>query len=214
MSSCCYSEEYGERFSEKEARRTARRFRRKGLRGSAGALAAGLAATGVDGATVLEVGGGVGGIQAHLLRSGAARAVNVELSPSWEGAARRLFAELGLGDRVERHVADFVDLAGQLPEADLVVLHRVVCCYPDWRAMLGAAAGRTRRALGMTLPRDRWWTRATVAVGNGFFALRRRDFRAYVHPVAPMLDALRQGGLQVVGDSQGPVWRTLILARE
>jgi hypothetical protein len=39
---------------------------------------------GIAGASVLEVGGGVGEIHLELLRRGATRAVNLELSPAYE----------------------------------------------------------------------------------------------------------------------------------
>lgn len=211
MPSCCYRDEYGELFSEREATRTARRFRRKGLRGSAQRLADAVIAAGVDGASILEVGGGVGHVHTRLLQAGAARAVNVELSPGWEAAARDLLFDLGLEDRVERRLGDVVDEAGRLPEADVVVLHRVLCCYPGWREMSDAAVSRTRRVLAITLPVDRWWTRAAIGAGNLLFRLRGRDFRAYVHPVADVLERVRAAGFRVVHDHRGLVWRSVVL---
>ena len=55
-----------------------------GLRGR---LVGFLGEAGVGGATVLEVGGGVGGIRIELLRRGAERSVNLELSPAYEREA-------------------------------------------------------------------------------------------------------------------------------
>ena len=49
---------------------------------------------GLEGATVLEIGGGVGEIQIELLKSGAARAVNLELSPAYEAEATELLRDL------------------------------------------------------------------------------------------------------------------------
>lgn len=213
MPSCCYGDEYGELFGGREASRTARRFRRKGLRGSAEELTGAVIAAGVDGASVLEVGGGVGHLHTRLLQAGAARAVNVELSPGWEAAARDLLVDLGLEDRVERRTGDFVDEAGELPEVDVVVLHRVLCCYPRWRAMGDAAVSRSRRLLAITLPVDRWWTRAVIGAGNVLFRLRGRDFRAYVHPPAEVLERIRGAGFRVLHDHHGLVWRTVVLER-
>jgi hypothetical protein len=48
--------------------------------------------SGIEGATVLEVGGGVGEIQIELLRRGAERSVNLELSPAYEREAERSWA--------------------------------------------------------------------------------------------------------------------------
>lgn len=213
MPSCCYSEEYEEHFTPREASRTARRFRRRGLRGSALELVDAVTATGLDGATVLEVGGGVGHLHVRLLQMGAASAVNVELSPSWETAAGDLLADLGLDDRVDRRIGDLVDDAAELPEADVVVLHRVMCCYPDWRAMADAAVSRADRVLGITIPVDRWWTRAVVWGENRIRTLRGRSFRTYVHPADDVFAHIRQQGFRTVHDRHSLVWRTVVLER-
>lgn len=213
MAECCYSGEYAEFFSERAARRTARAYLRRGLRGSARDLADAVAAASVADATILEVGGGVGGIHVDLLERGAARATNVELSPSWEQPAAHVLARKGLEDRVDRRVGDFVTQAAALPRADVVVLHRVLCCYPDWPALLGAAMGRSRRLVAFTVPADRWVTRASVAAGNVLLRARGRRFQAFVHPPGPMLGALSGAGFHVRFDRSGLVWRTIAAER-
>jgi len=50
---------------------------------------------GVEGKTLLEVGGGIGAIEIELLKAGMARAINVELTPTNEAAARELLVEAG-----------------------------------------------------------------------------------------------------------------------
>src|SRR4029079_3231179 len=93
-------------------------------------------ARGLAGRTVMESGGGVGEIQIELLKHGAERTVNLELVAAYDGEARRLLAEEGLQDRAERRLHDIaVDPEGVEP-ADVVVLHRVVCCYPDYERLL------------------------------------------------------------------------------
>jgi hypothetical protein len=213
MAECCYAGEYGEFFSEREADRTARRFERRGLRGSARVLADGVVEAGVDGGSVLEVGGGVGDLQIELLRRGAAEAVNVELSPSWEPAAGRLLERSGLGGRVQRRVGDFVALGEELPRADVVVLHRVLCCYPHWPAMLDAALGRSRRLVAVTVPVDRPWTKVVVAAGNALLRLRGRQFRAFVHPTHRVIATMQAGGFRIRSDHAGLVWRTIVAQR-
>src|SRR5712691_1151450 len=91
-------------FTERVARRDAQRYRRRGLGKVARRLVALVAGKGAE---VLEVGGGVGAMQIELLRAGAERAVNVELSPAYEPEAEKLLRETGLEERVERHVLDF-----------------------------------------------------------------------------------------------------------
>ena len=214
MPSCCYGDEYGSMFDPKEASRTASRFRRRGLRGSARELVNVLASVVPPGSRVLEVGGGVGQIQVALLEAGiVSGAVNVELSASWDDAARQLMAERGLFDRIDRMVGDFVDLAPGLPEVDVVVLHRVVCCYPDWRAMLEAAQAKAKRVVALTVPRDRWWMRVGIRVVNLGLRWRGVSFRGFVHPPEAMIDLLSSAGFSLVHDSTGSVWRTVVAER-
>ncbi len=213
MPSCCYPDEYGRLFNGTEAARAARRYRRRGLVGSARDLAQALRTRGIEGLTVLEAGGGVGAIQAELLAAGAARAVNVELSPEWEGAAADLFADLGMSGRVERRLGDFVDEAEALSPADVVILHRVVCCYPSWERLLAAGISHARQLLALTFPVDRWPVRTVIGFGNVWMRLRRRSFRAFVHSPEAMMATAAEAGFVPGYDRSGRVWRTVVLER-
>jgi magnesium-protoporphyrin O-methyltransferase len=211
LSSCCDRNEYGEVFTAKEAEDVARRFRRRGLTGTRAELAAAVQAIAPPGATILEAGGGVGDIQITLLEAGAERTTNVELSRSWEAAAEELLAEHGVRDRVTRVLGNFVEV--DLKPADIVILHRVVCCYWDWNGLLQTAAARARRAVGLTFPVDRWWTKGFLALANIPNRVRGRTFRAYIHPPSEMIGALTRLGFEVAHDHAGPVWRTVVLQR-
>ena len=67
MSSCCTPRGYRRVFSARSAERQARRYRSRGLDRTSRRIAAALLARGVEGATVLEAGGGVGALQVELL---------------------------------------------------------------------------------------------------------------------------------------------------
>ena len=121
---------------------------------------------GIAGATVLEIGGGVGEIHLELLRRGAERAVNLELSPAYDAEAARLASEAGVQDRVERRLHDIAVDPEAIAPADVVVLHRVVCCYPDYERLLGAAAAHARRALVFSHPRRNLISRADRGRGE------------------------------------------------
>jgi magnesium-protoporphyrin O-methyltransferase len=86
MSDCCSPKGYSSIFSEKRAHAEARRYRRRGLDRTSRRIAE-LLQQGIAGRTLLEVGGGIGAIQIELLRAGITRAVNIELTPTYEGAA-------------------------------------------------------------------------------------------------------------------------------
>ena len=188
MAGCCDSP-----FTARQARLAAARYRKRGLGGTSRDLVA--LAGDVSGASVLEVGGGVGAIELELLAAGAARATDVELSGEYEEEAQKLLVERGLSDRVERRVGDFV--TEPVEPHDVVVMHRVVCCYPDVDALVRAAAGRTRRRMLLTYPQERWYTRAGLGVINLFLRLNGSDFRVFVHPVTRMAAAAKEKGLEL-----------------
>ena len=96
-------------------------------------------AEGVDGSLVLDIGAGVGAIHLALLEAGARRAVDVDASREYLAAAREEAHRRGLDERVEYRYGDVVELVDELPQADIVVLDSVICCYPYLPALLNAA---------------------------------------------------------------------------
>lgn len=213
MSSCCSPDEYKSVFSEKEAQSTLRAYRRKGLGDDERRIVDFVRSRAAPGYSVLEVGGGVGAIQLELLRDGAARATNVELAPTWESAAAELIREEDVADRVERRIGDFVSEAGSVEPADVVVMHRVICCYPDADGLVGAAAEHTRRYLLITVPRDNWGAHLFVTLLNTFFFVRRLRFRSRVHPIPTIVAAGERAGLRVVDGHRGRIWQFIALER-
>lgn len=204
MTNCC-AHDYETIFGRKTADRDARRFRRHGLRGSAKALAE--LAGDVRGESVLEVGGGVGAIEIELLEAGAERATNVELASTYEDAAGELLAERGLSDRVDRRVGDFVTEEDAIPAHDVVVMHRVVCCYPDVDTLVGAAAEHANRRLVLTYPQERAVIRAVLSVVNAVMRIGGSTFQVYVHPFEQIASAAV--GMQLVEKRRsGFVWES------
>lgn len=213
MESCC-SPGYDKVFSSRRAETEARRYRRQGLDAPSRRLFDAIVAGGVAEQSVLEVGGGVGALQIELLKAGASHAVNVELSSGWEQPAAGLIAEAGQEGRIKRERLDFAESAGELEPADLVVLHRVVCCYPDMPKMMAAAAGRTTSRLYLTFPKARWWSRLPFYLINLGCWLFRVEFRSYLHSPAAILAEAQRHGLTLIRDeSAGVLWRLAAFSR-
>jgi magnesium-protoporphyrin O-methyltransferase len=213
MSDCCTPQGYRQIFSEKSAQKRARRYRRKGLDGTSRRLFRLLRQRGLEGRTLLEVGGGIGDLQIELLKAGLARAVSIELTPTYEETAAALLREAGLGDRVERRVIDFTEAAREVEAADIVVLNRVICCYPDMPKLAGAAADHAREVLALSFPRRSWWTRATLAAGNLVLGATRRQFHVFIHPPAGILATAEERGLTTTQNSPGLFWQVAVLER-
>ena len=200
-------------FDPRFAKRMAARYRKRGLDKTSRRMVELLSQAGVQDATVLEIGGGVGEIQLELLRGGAASATNLEMSPAYDAEAARLIAEAGLGDRVQRRLVDIAADPTAVEPADIVVLHRVVCCYPDYATLLGVAADHTRRQLVFSHPPRNPLSRAVVATQNLLLRLSGREFRTFAHPPAAMLAVLAEHGLRPIAAYRGPVWQVAAATR-
>jgi magnesium-protoporphyrin O-methyltransferase len=213
MGSCCDPRGYNRTFNERFARRTANRYRRRGLDKTARRIVALVEEQGVQGVSVLEVGGGVGDIQVELLKRGAARATNLELSSAYEAEAERLLADAGLAGRVERRILDIAAAPKDVPPADVVVLHRVVCCYPDYAKLLGSVADHARRQVVFSHPPRNLVSRTVVAAQNLVLRMLRSDFRVFAHPPEAMLDVLSQRGLGSTRTARALVWQVAAARR-
>jgi magnesium-protoporphyrin O-methyltransferase len=213
--SCCSPPRgYTRVFSRRTARKDAKRYRRDGLDDAAAEMVAFLRARGLQGASVLEIGGGVGAIQLELLAAGAAGATNLELSPEYEDEAAALAREAGVEERVERRLGDVVQEPSLAGEADAVLMHRVVCCYPDYDALVGAASERARRYLVMSYPRPRLLVRIGAGAVNVAARLLRWDYRTWIHAPQALVEAAERRGLAPASESQGRIWQVAALERK
>ena len=100
-------------------------------------------------------------------------ATNLEISTNYEAEAAQLLEGSGMQSRVERRLLDIAQQPDDVESADVVVLHRVVCCYPDYEKLLGAAAGKAGRLLVFSHPprnlptRGLLWWRTSGGGGRG-----------------------------------------------
>ncbi|HET8893800.1 MAG TPA: hypothetical protein VFM96_06875 [Gaiellaceae bacterium] len=210
MPGCCASKDYERLFGKRGAARAAQRYRKRGLTGTARELVD--LAGDVRGESVLEVGGGIGSIELELLAGGAEHATNIELSGEYEHAAGELLAERGLAGRVDRRIGDFVTDAASFEPHDVVVMHRVVCCYPDVDALVGSAAERARRRLLLTYPRERLVVRVVLRLVNLMLSISGNAFRVYVHPVDRIAAAAAKHGLELERRMRSRFWESAAFA--
>lgn len=212
MSGCCDPRGCDQMFGGAFARHVAKRFRRRGLDAVATRMVDFLAADGVAGATVLDIGGGVGEIGIELLRRGAARDHRGALA-----RLRRGGVEAGGGCGRRRPGAPAAADIAASPEdvgvADLVVLHRVVCCYPDYERLLRAAGDRCRARLAFSYPPRNPVVRGFSALQNGAFGVLGREYRSFVHPPAAMVATVAGADMRRVMGHRGVVWQVAGLAR-
>ena len=116
-------------------------------------------------------------------------------------------------DHVERRVMVFAKPGPEVETADVVVMNRVICCYPDMPKLAGATADRAKRTLVMSFPNRRWWTRLGLTVANFGFRVIRLRFRVFLHPPFLILAAVEQRGFKTRLNQPGLLWQVVALER-
>jgi magnesium-protoporphyrin O-methyltransferase len=137
----------------------------------------------------------------------------VDASPAYLDAAKQEAERSGLAGRVTYLSGDFVEVAAEIPGADLVTLDRVICCYPDLPRLLGEAAARADRVLGLVYPRDNRVLRLAVRIHNFLRRMFRHPFRAYIHPSSAVDTLVRERGLRRTFYRTTLLWQVVVYTR-
>ncbi len=210
---CCQCQGIEELFSQQYVNKELLRYRAKGPDKTTRMLTEAIKEEGVDGLTLLDIGGGVGAIQHELIDAGVQHVTSVEASTAYLTAAKAEAQRRGLQIVFSYHHGNFVDLAADIAPADIVTLDRVICCYHDMENLVGLSAARARKLYGLVYPRDAWWVKIGLALENFFFRLRRSPFRTFSHPTKAVEDILGSNGLKRRSYRQTLVWQVVVYSR-
>jgi 2-polyprenyl-3-methyl-5-hydroxy-6-metoxy-1,4-benzoquinol methylase len=213
MSCCCPHSRSGGRIFSRFARRYRRRFEKKGFERTQRQLLDGVGTTGVEGATILEIGSGIGALHQELLKRGAAAAVGVDLSAKMIEEAEALARKNGVADRTRYRIGDFAEAADGFDTADVVLLDKVICCYPDAERLVRTSVAKARRVYAYTIPRDRWFSRLGAALFAAALRVAGSDFRSYVHDPARIEAWVRAAGFTKRYQNHTVVWLTVVYVR-
>lgn len=201
-------------FSSKEADGDLKRYLKQGPDATTRALIDAIVAEGIEGATLLDIGGGIGAIQLELLAKGAASATSVDATEAYIQVARAEATRRGYAERIHPLFGTFESLAPGIEPADLVTLDRVVCCDPDLPGLLGRASGKARRMVGLVYPRDRWWNRI-AARGLAIVGWLTRDpTRWYLHATPAIDGILRGAGFERREIDRSLIWQVVLYVRK
>jgi len=200
-------------FSESEARSERKSYSRNGPAKQTRLILEAIRTLGFKNADLLDIGGGIGAIHHELLEDVAHEATHVDASSAYLKEARAEAARRGHSERVNFIHADFTDIAADIPKADIVTLDRVVCCYPDFRGLVKAAADHSRKALALTYPRETWYMRIGLNVANFFQRLRKDPFRVFLHPISDMDSLIKREGFERVSLRRLFIWEIVLYQR-
>ncbi|MEA1888304.1 MAG: methyltransferase domain-containing protein [Pseudomonadota bacterium] len=213
MSCCCPHSNSANRFFSFFARRYRKRFEKKGFEPSQKQLLEGLEQAGYQDAKILEIGSGVGHLHQTLLELGAASAVGIDLASKMICEAQQWADDRGLADRTSYIEGDFMEISEAVMDADVTVLDKVVCCYPDADGLVHESLARTNRVYALTYPRNRWYVRMVMGVTAWVMKIMRSDFRSYVHDPELIEKWIRESGFGKVYQNNNLVWLTQVYVK-
>jgi magnesium-protoporphyrin O-methyltransferase len=201
-------------FSTREAEADLRRYRRSGVDGATKALVEAIKAEGIEGASLLDVGGGIGAIQLELLAAGLGTTQSVDATDAYVEVARAEAARRGYGDRTKHLLGTLADVGEAVHPADVVTLDKVVCCDPDVAALLGDVTSRARRMVGLVFPRTTWWNRLAARVFDVWGRITRDPTRWYLHPTEQVDGLMRDAGFLRRDVARTFIWQVALYVRE
>ncbi len=163
------------------------------------------------GSDVLDLGCGIGALGLTLLERGARHATFVDVSAAYLRTARHLTHKHNLLEQSDFLLGDAATL--DLPDADVVTLDRVVCCYPDAARLLHAASAHSQRYLIFSYPRVNLLMKLGRAFLNGIMRLVGQEYRFFLHAPDTLYAAARQHGHTVQHETTAGVWRIVVFGR-
>jgi magnesium-protoporphyrin O-methyltransferase len=213
MSTCCPHAQSASRLFSFFAKRYRKRFGKRGFEPSQDQLLKGLESAGYRDSDLLEIGCGVGHLHQTLLERGARSAVGVDLAPRMLAEARDLAVQRGLAGRTEYVEGDFIDLKDQITPADITLLDKVVCCYPDADTLVHRSLEKTGRVYALIYPRDRGFVRLMMGLGAFLLWLIRSSFRPYVHDPQQIEEWITEKGFHKKFQDTTAIWLTQIYVK-
>ncbi|MHA2179641.1 MAG: class I SAM-dependent methyltransferase [Candidatus Thorarchaeota archaeon] len=192
--SCCQCQGIESKFDQKKAAKELQKYRSEGPSKNTRLLIEAIKAEGISGMTHLDIGGGVGTIQHELLNAGVSSCFNVEASSAYVKATKEEANRQGHADSISHLHDNFVDIAKDVPQRDIVTLDRVICCYHDVSALVGLSSERAGRIYGVVYPRNTWWTRILCSLENLYFRIQHNPFRTFIHPTEVVEEIVHSKG--------------------
>jgi SAM-dependent methyltransferase len=189
------------------------RFRLFGFEHTQRQLMRGICDGGIEGATLLEIGCGPGYLHRALLRLGASRATGVDLSAGMLAIARAGAQAEGLAERTAYVQGDFTQIADAVPDADVVVLDKVICCYPDWGSLVERSLLKARHRYAFTIPRDRVLTRAGLTAMRWGLQAIGCCYQPFIHDAGQIDARILAGGFRRTYEARTAGWLTRVYAR-
>jgi magnesium-protoporphyrin O-methyltransferase len=215
--SCCQPKNVNDlnnRFDQAKAEEAAKDYADEGLSARGEKLIAYLDTETPGFGSVLDIGCGVGALHQEMLQRGLVRkAVGVDASAaSLENAAKNSEAQ-ALSEKTQYIEGDFALQPDIAKAADVVVMDRVVCCYPELEPLLVPAADKAKHYLLLSYPRDSMVERFIFFLSRLEHIATRSKFRLYYHEPKKIKQLVEKAGFRSVHEDREGEWQLSVYER-
>jgi SAM-dependent methyltransferase len=201
---------------DSRARDHCEEYRRNGFSASSTLLLRRLVDDGLAGRTILDLGCGSGIFSIEALKNGASSSIGVDLSPIMIATANKLAVDKGVVMKAKFLVGDAAKQDHEI--SDIVILDKVVCCYPSIEGLLSKASTACRERVGLIIPRDVGFAKVPVRIGvyvdNLIDRIRKNPVRMYLHSLSRIDGLLKSSGLQRKIWTVSGFWLVLVYERQ
>ncbi len=192
------------------------RYKREGLSRSSRILMSWLVGEGVSGKRIMDLGCGTGAFAIETLKNGASSCVGIDLSPAMIRKASELAVESGYQDRAKFELGNAA--LAVLPVSDVVVMDKVICCYPEVGPLLKNASSGSGSLIGFVVPRDegvwKWPLRLAAYTGNLIQKIRRKKLNwFYIHSLKTINKGLVEAGFVKERKAGSRIWLVFLYKR-
>ena len=192
---CCGADKL---FDLKNAKKELKSFRKNGAGRVTRKLIALLRPGMEKTSSLLDVGGGIGAIQWSFLENSKGSTTDVDASAGYLQVAKSYATDKGWENRAVFKMGDFIDLEHEIESHEIVSMDKVVCCYPDYKAILDLATEKCSRTLVLSFPMSGVIANVFRGIGVLYMKIKKNPFRPYIHSPAKMEELIASKGFRRV----------------
>jgi len=149
------------------------------------------------GDSLIDVGGGIGAIQWWFLQNGGEKSYGIDASSGYSHLAKEHASKNNYEKSTQFLIGDFVDQKNLLPQVDHVTMDKVICCYPDYNAIIDLACQKATKSISLSYPMDGWIADAFRAIGVLVIKLKGIPFKPYIHRVSSLRSTFEKNGFKL-----------------
>ena len=212
MSSCCQTN-YNSTFDDPLAKKELNNYLKKGVKKTSQPIVKILGQIDIKNKTLLDIGGGVGVISFELFKRGLAHSTQVDFSKSYIKTFIKEAHSRFSTDKAEALLGDFTKIHKDVPNADLVTLDKVICCYPDFEKLIQRSIVKANKWYAYTLPRDIWWVKFVQSFERVIRIFKPNLVQTFVHSEAEIEMLIEAAGFKKIDQRYQREWSTVLFEK-